>query len=130
MKTIHGEMFNMKAKLVRIYGNIAIVVLTEDYKSVAYAVDKRHVSGLRVNEEFNISQDAVDAGTEYSIDWDIVIPEGFHISADKIHESLFARGIYTFDDYRNNQKEVHDALNVLIGEFQTQLSKLVNEINE
>jgi len=119
----------MRAKLIRDHGNTAVVLVLEQHELPrAYVIDIKYVKGMRSGEEFDISDEAIDAGTEYSVDWDIVVPEGFHIPSSKIHAALISRGIYTFEDYRNNQREVQDALNVLIGEFRMFLSNKVKEI--
>jgi len=118
----------MRAKLVRIHGSIAIVLVLEYDLPVVYAIDVKEVRGMKIKEEFDISQDTISAGTEFSVDWDVVIPGGFHISASKIHTALINRGIYTFDDYRNNQRIVNDALNVFVGELRVQLSNKVKDM--
>lgn len=117
----------MRAKLIKVAGNVAIVLVITDLP-VAYAIGVEHVRGIRVNEEFEISEDVIDSGTEYSVDWEVVIPEGLYIPAFRIHELLINRGILTFDDYRNKQREVQDTLNIFIGELRVQLSNKVKEI--
>ena len=119
----------MRAKLLKIQNNIALVLVTDpgDLQRV-YIVDVKSIYDVRVGEEFDISRDAIDTGTEYSISWDVVIPEGFTIPATKIHSNLIARGIYTLEDFRNNQRAVNDAINVLVGEIRIALSKRVMEV--
>lgn len=119
----------MRAKLLKKFGNSALILLTiPNELQRVYIVDSIVVEGMRVEEEFEISENAVIAGTEYSIDWEIIIPKGFHIPAAKIHQALISRGIYTPADFRNNQKVVNDAITVLVGEFRIQLYKLVEEM--
>lgn len=119
----------MRAKLVQRKQNIAVVVVTDEsgFKR-AYLVPARTVNSVEKNQEFNISQDAISTGTEFSIDWDIIIPRGFRITSRDIQNALVDRGIYSLEDYRNNQKAVNEAINVFVGKLRMQLAQKVKEV--
>ena len=119
----------MQAKLVQKKLNIAVVVVTDEsgYKR-AYLIPASIVNSVKTNQEFNISTDVISAGTEYSIDWDIIIPRGFKVSSRDIQNALVDRGIYSLEDYRNNQKVVNEAINVFVGNLRIQLAQKVDKM--
>ena len=119
----------MRAKLVQRKQNIAVVVVTDksNYKR-AYLIPASIVNSVKKDQEFNISQDVISTGTEFSIDWDIIIPRGFRITSRDIQNAFVDRGIYSLEDYRNNPKAANEAINVFVGKLRMQLAQKVNEM--
>jgi hypothetical protein len=112
-------------KYVKRIGNVAIVVLNSEIPKRALMVNAAVVSDVKKGQEFQISQKIVSTGTEYSLDWDLIIPDGLQISSQELQNALIDRGIFTIEDYWNNQNIVNDAITVLVGKLRIEMAQHV-----
>lgn len=119
----------MEVKVVLKKGN-AVVVSYEDPSGTVRTVilNSTITDNVRVGQVLDVSEDVISTGTEYGIDWDVLMPGGFTVSSRDVQNALANRGVYTMQDIRENPGLVRDAINVLVRRLQVKISKSVKNI--
>lgn len=99
-----------EVKFIQQYGNVSIVSLRDELKLVS----SQHTTGIRPGSFVKISDDVLDAGISYGIDWSIVFPDGIRIESDQLQKCFYSQGIFTIEDMKNNPNVVVAAINSVL----------------
>ena len=118
----------MECKVVIIRGNAVVVSYRDSSGTVRTRLMSGTITDAKVGQVIDISDEQLSTGTDYGLDWDIIMPGGFCISANELHNALADRGIYTIEDMQARSNLVVDAVNVLVKRMQVKIYKEVNKI--
>jgi hypothetical protein len=117
----------MNCKVVLVKGNAVVVSYRE-----AGAVRTRLLSGTvtdtKVGQVLDISDDTLSTGTDYGIDWDVLMPGGFSISSRGLQNAMADRGVYTTSDIQKNPKLVREAVAAITNRLFVKIYKEVKNI--
>lgn len=108
--------------LNKVEGRAAIVTYRDDegdFQARIISVDD--VAGLRLGETTKIPRKLLLTGTEYGIDWDILLGEEFVITPESIGQEFRRHGLWTYDDMNYNPNQVRAALNAVAGKIHAHL---------
>ena len=117
----------MEAKVVLIKGN-AVVVSYRDAGAVRTRLISGTITDAKVGQVLDISDQELSTGTDYGLDWDVLMPGGFNISSREVQNALADRGVYTITDVQKNPKLVSDAVNVLVRRMHVKIYDQIKNI--
>ena len=119
----------MKCKIIKQSGNAA-VVSQRDSETGMMVATIISVSDLpvawKVGQEVEISKDVMDTGTEYGIDWRILLDPDTVLQ--KLMNALRDRGIWTEQDIRSNSRLVIEAIVSMAGVLYTDMIKELDKL--
>ena len=118
----------MECKVVIKRGNAVVVSYRDSSGTVRTRLMSGTITDTKVGQVIDISEEQLSTGTDYGLDWDIVMPGGFCISPKELHNALADRGVYTIEDTQKRSNLVADAVNVLVKRMQVKIHKEVNKI--
>jgi hypothetical protein len=104
----------IEVSLIKVEGRAAIVAYRDDegdFQARIISVDE--VAGLRLGETKKVSRKMLVTGTEYGIDWDVLLGDEFAITPSEIGQSFRKFGLWTYDDMNRNPAQVNAALNAV-----------------
>lgn len=102
----------MKARILKFEGHVALLDYV-DKNSVRHAVvvDISAVPhDAKPGGEIDVSKKVLESGTDYGIDWDIIFPKGIAVRTELLTEALYARGVFSLEDLKQNPQAFHDAM--------------------
>jgi len=104
--------------LLKVQGQAAIVSFWDkDGMLQARIISRDDVTGLHLNETTVISKHIVDTGTDYGIDMEILLGEGYVIGPVDLEQAMRKRGLWTYEDINSNPQAVMAAINSLSGQL-------------
>ena len=99
----------MNAKVLKISGKSAVVAVG----GKCFIISKTAIGTAHVGTVADIEEEVILTGTEYGLDWDIIMPEGLSVNSQKLQESLYSYGILTYEDLKANPNSVVAAISKL-----------------
>lgn len=119
----------MKAKLKELSGQAAVVTYRDNVTGMTEAkvISIRDLpQGLRRGQEFDIPEYALESGTEYGIDWGIVLGQFDVVSV--LTSSMRDHGIWMPEDLQRKPQQVIAAINATSKVVYAELLRLSKEI--
>lgn len=118
----------MEAKVVLVKGNAVVVSYRDGSGTVRTRLISGTITDAKVGQVLDVSEDSMSAGTDYGIDWGVLMPGGFSISSQEVQNALADRGVYTIADIQKNPKLVSDAVNVLVRRMHAKIYTQIKSI--
>jgi hypothetical protein len=100
----------MQAKVLLISGNS--VVVTIGGKSLI--ISKTSAMQAKIGSVVDVSEEDILTGTEYGLDWDIILPDGICVNSQIIQNALYAYGLFTLEDLKRNPNQVVAAVSSML----------------
>lgn len=120
----------IEAKLMTIEGKAAIVKYRDkNGMTQARIISTDDVTGLRIGETKEFPNKIIGSGTEYGIDWEVLLGEECVIMPIDIEQEFRKRGLWTYDDMNKNPIQVKAALNAMSAKVHAQLLGEARMIN-
>ena len=119
-----SDKVKVKAKVISLVGKVAAVRI--DNRSIL--VSRSYIGHAKVGDKVEIPDKAVSTGTEYGIDWSLIVPEGIVISPEEIQSALASHSIFTLEDMKHNPNVFVAALNSLTRKKSAELFKAVQKV--
>jgi len=100
----------MKAKVISISGNSVVVILG----GKSLIISKTAAMQAKIGSEIDISEKDILTGTEYGLDWDIVLPDGICVNSQEVQKALYAYGLFTLEDLKSHPNQVVAAVSSML----------------
>ena len=105
----------IQIKLLKVREKAAVITFRDkDGMLQGRVISRDDVLGLRIGETKALSDKVVNSGTEYGLDLEVLLGEGYVITPRDLEQELRRHNIWTYDDMNSNSQVVFTAINTLI----------------
>ena len=113
-----------EVKVISLVGKVAAI----RFGDKTFIISRHYVKDTKVGQLVLIPAAAISTGTEYGIDWKLIIPEGIVITSEEVQSALYGQGIFTIEDMERNPNGVASAIGAITRKTSANLYKTVHDI--
>ena len=111
-------------KLLSASGQVAVI----RHGDKTLLISKSYVEGIRVGQTVTVPATAISTGTDYGLDWYVILPKGITLSPEEIQDALYSHSIFTLEDIKRNPNGVVSAVNSLVKKISIDLYKTAHNV--
>lgn len=113
----------MNVKIQQLKGKAAVVAYYDEAgmpQAVVISASELPADA-RQGQMAHVSQDAISTGTEYGVDWGVMVPD--LLNAAKLQKVLRDHGVWTIEDFLRHPGTVREVLMMMATQAHTDMQK-------
>ncbi len=123
----HDDEILIEVKVVKSKGQVTLVEWDDEGRFRRILIPREEVLSDKGGKGL-VSQESLDMGIPYGVNWEIAIKKSFVITGAKVAEQLEVVGIWTKEDYAQNPSTVQHAVLGAAREILVELNAIIRNI--